>query len=278
MLELAGIAVAGVSVGGIETCIQLPGYKLAFDIGRCPPEVVSRDAVLFTHAHMDHMGGVAYHASTRALRHMAPPTYVVPHEDAEAFAELFEVWRKLDRSALRYELVPLGPGEEHELRPGLVVRPFRALHRSPCQGYGLWRRKQKLLPAFRGRDNEEIRRLRQEEGVAVTEVHESPEVAFTGDSRIEVVEKEEVVRQARLLIMEVTFLDDRVSVADSRAKGHIHLYEVAERAELFENEALLFTHFSSRYTARDITRALDEKLPPDLRARVTPLLDGHRGT
>ena len=105
-----------------------------------------------------------------------------------------------------------------------------------------------------------------------------PEVAFTAATRrIEVVEREEVVRLARLLILEVTFLDDRVSVEDCRAKGHIHLDEVAERADLFENEALLFTHFSSRYTARDIERALDQKLPAELRERVTPLLDGHRG-
>ena len=67
-LELAGIPIEAISVGGLETCIVLPGFKLAFDIGLCPPEVVKRDTVLFTHAHVDHMGGIAYHTATRSLR------------------------------------------------------------------------------------------------------------------------------------------------------------------------------------------------------------------
>ena len=65
MPRLAGILVDGVSVGGVETCIDLPEFKLAFDIGRCPDDAVLRPTILFTHAHMDHMGGVAWHAATR---------------------------------------------------------------------------------------------------------------------------------------------------------------------------------------------------------------------
>ncbi|MFQ5655798.1 MAG: MBL fold metallo-hydrolase [Planctomycetota bacterium] len=276
MPELAGILVEGISVGGIETCLHLPRMKLAFDVGRCPPEVVQRDTILFTHAHMDHMGGLAYHAATRALRGMSPPTYVVPHEDVEAVRDLFGVWRRLDRSELPHRLVGLGPGEELDLHGGLLARPFRSHHCSPCQGYGLWSVRNKLKPAYRGSSSREIRRLRVEQGVEVTEPVETPVVAFTGDSRIEVVEGEEVVRRARLLVLEVTFVDDRVSVERCRAKGHIHLEEVAERADLFENEALLLTHFSSRYTAAEIVQALDRRLPRGLRGRVTPLLTGHR--
>lgn len=277
MPELAGISVEGLSVGGIETCIRLPEMKLAFDIGRCPREAVPTETLLFTHAHMDHMGGVATHAATRALQHMRPPTYVVPRENATAFEELFEVWRRLDRSDLPCRVVPLEPGEEHELRPGLVARPFRSVHRAPCQGYTLWRRKTKLRAKYRGKPDEEIRRLRVDEGVEVTETVETPEVVFTGDTRIEVLEREEVVRRSRLLIHEVTFLDDRVSVEKCREQGHTHLDEIIERAELFENEALLFTHFSSRYSAPEVVEILDRRLPPDLRGRVTPLLTGLRG-
>ncbi|MCZ6599164.1 MAG: MBL fold metallo-hydrolase [Planctomycetota bacterium] len=274
MPELAGIRIEGISIGGIETCLYLPGLKLAFDIGRCPAEVVKSPTILFTHAHVDHMGGVVNHAATRALRHMPPPTYVVPHEDVEAFRDLFDVWRRLDRSDLEHHLVPLGPGEEHELGNDLVARPFHSPHRAPCQGYGLWRRRRKLKPEYRDLPGDEIRRLRVDENLEVTETLETPEVAFTGDAKIEVVEREAVVRTARVLIMEVTFVDDRVSIEQARAKGHIHLDEVAQRADLFENEALLLTHFSSRYKPDEILQALDRKLPSSLRERVTPLLVG----
>lgn len=273
-MRLAGIEIEAISIGGVETCIELPEAKLAFDVGRCPPSAVNRRTILFTHAHMDHMGGVAYHCATRALRRLPPPRYVVGRENGDALRELFTAWRKLDRSELEHELVEIGPGEEVRLDNGWLARPFRSPHRAPCQGYGLWSRRKKLLDEHVGRAPAELARMRASGAVIEREV-EQAEIAFTGDTRIEVVESESVVREARVLVIEVTFLDERVSVEECRSKGHVHLDEVAERAELFHNEALLFTHFSARYRQRDILRALDERLPASLRERVTPLLTGH---
>jgi ribonuclease Z len=276
MLTLAGIDVDGISIGGLETCIDLPGLKVAFDMGRAPDFAVARDTILFTHAHMDHMGGVAWHCATRALRRLKPPTYVVSHENAAAFEELFAAWRKLDRSTLAHETVAIGPGEELALAHKRIVRPFRSPHRVACQGYSIWSRKTKLKPEFASLAQSEIQKLREREHVAVAEEVETADVAFTGDALVEVVDEQEVVRNARLLIIEVTFLDERVSVEDCRAKGHIHLDEIVARAHVFRNEALLFTHFSERYTSAEIVERLDRKLPPSLRARVTPLLAGRR--
>jgi ribonuclease Z len=273
-LELAGIEVEALSIGGIETCIHLPRMKVAFDIGRCPPEVVKVETVLFTHAHMDHMGGVAFHTSTRALRNMRPPTYVIPRPYEAEFERLFEVWRGLDRSEMPHETHAIGPGEEYELKGGLVARPFPAFHTAPCQGYALWSRREKLKPAYSGRAGPEIAELRRQ-GVEITDTHERPEVAFCTDTRIDALERVEVLRFARLLILETTFVDDRVSVEECRAKGHIHLDEIAARARLFRNEAILLTHFSARYKSEEIVEALDAKLPAHLRRRVTPLLGGH---
>ncbi|MCB9792060.1 MAG: hypothetical protein H6741_04980 [Alphaproteobacteria bacterium] len=274
MLQLAGIAIDATSVGGLETCIQLPGYKLALDIGRCPRTAVYKDTVAITHGHMDHIGGVAFHAATRSLMGLEPPTYLVGHENVKALNALFNAYRRLDRSALAHTLVPIGPGEQHELGDGRIIRPFRSVHRVPCQGYSIWSSKKKLKAEYHGTPGHELARLRRE-GVEISDTIEAPELAFTGDSMIEVVEREAVVRTARLLIMEVTFIDDRVTVEQCRSKGHIHIDEVAERAELFENEALLLTHFSGRYRAREIQEAIQKRLPGHLAERVTPLLGGH---
>lgn len=59
-LTLAGHEIEAISVGGQETCILLPGMKIAFDIGRCPPPAVQQDYFLITHAHLDHLVNSAF--------------------------------------------------------------------------------------------------------------------------------------------------------------------------------------------------------------------------
>lgn len=268
MPTLAGIRVEGHSIGGIETCIDLPEWRIAFDIGRAPDFSVARDTILFTHAHMDHMGGVATHCATRALRRLPPPTYIVGPEHAQAFKELFEVWRRLDRSDLHHTLVVAEPGDEIPLGGRRVARPFRSVHRAPCQGYLISASKTVLAPRFARSTQAEIDAARLA-GVEITRDIESSEFAFTGDTTIEVVEREACVRTARLLVLECTFLDDRVPAAQARAMGHVHLDDVVANADLFENEALLLSHLSARYSAGEAQRILDRRLPKHLRQRTT---------
>jgi len=271
MLRLAGIDVQAVSIGGVETCIDLPGFRVAFDLGRAPDFCIARRTVLFTHAHVDHMAGVVWHCATRKLRGLPPPTYVVGRENAAAFRELFEVWRRLDRSELPHELVELSPGEEFALQGGCVARAFRSPHRAPCQGYAVLSRRQKLRPEHRDLAGHEIER-RRKAGEALFDTLEAVELAFCGDTLIEVVEREEQVRRARLLILECTFLGPETDAQHAHATGHVHLDQIAERAELFENEALLLTHFSPRYAPDFVRAEVKRRLPPSLLERVTLLL------
>jgi ribonuclease Z len=257
-------------VGGLATCIQLPGFNLCFDMGRSSRSAVSRSTVLFTHAHIDHMGDVAAHCATRSMMHMKPPRYAVPAENVEAFNRLLDAWRGLDGSELPCTIVPAHPGTELAVKQGVVARAFRVLHRVPTLGWALWRTTHKLKPAWVGRPGREIRDARLR-GEAITDDVESPIVAFTGDTLIDAIDTHAVLRQARLLIMEVTFLDDRVSVADCRDKGHIHLDEVINRAGVFENQALLLTHMSARYGYAEALDILHRRLPAELADRVTLL-------
>ncbi len=269
-LSLAGVEVRGHSIGGYETWIGLPGLGLCFDIGRSPEASLSTGTVFFTHGHVDHLGGVVSHCASRALRGMSPPTYVVPPGVAPGLVALLEVWRGIDGADLECRVVALGPGDELPVK-GRLVRPFRAHHFGDAQGYAVWEVREKLLPEYLDLPGQRIKELR-EAGTAITTRIETPLVAFSGDTRFDLVEEEEVVRKARLLVLEVTFLDDRVTVESAREKGHVHLDEVIERAHLFENEAILMTHFSARYNARQVREILDERLPDSLRERVTPLL------
>jgi ribonuclease Z len=275
LLKVAGIDLDAISVGGVETCIQIPSFDLAFDIGRCPRSAVKRSRVLFSHAHMDHMGGMTWHCATRSLQNLAPPTYLVPQENEAHIKQLFEASKALDQSELDHSLIPMQPGHEYALSRHLSVRAFRSFHVVPTLGYAIWEKRKKLKKEYRHLDGDQIRKLKLEKGIDVDEIIEIPKVAFCGDTLIDVVEKEEVVRQAKLLILECTFVDERVPVDKSRRHGHIHLDEIVERADLFENEHILLTHFSARYRQKDILENLKKKLPQSLADRVTPLINAH---
>lgn len=271
MARVFGVEVVAVSVGGLETCIELPQWDLCFDIGRCPPSAVRRGRVAITHAHMDHAGGLAYHASMRDLLGMGTPTYFVPRPNLADFEQLLEVWRRLDRSDVAASLVGLEPGQRVELGGNRFLEPFRSPHRVYCQGYAVGTRRRKLRAEFAESTPQEIGRARAQ-GVEVTEEVDVIEVAFTGDTTIEVLDTNDLVRRARLLIMEVTFVGGEVTPARAHAKGHVHLEDVVRRAADFEhNQGLLFTHFSARHSRGEIVNALDTRLPGDLRRRVVAL-------
>ncbi len=274
-MRLAGHLVHAVSIGGIETCIELPGLDLCFDIGRCPHSAIRRSRVLLTHAHMDHMGGIAYHAATRDLYKIKPPTWYVPRENEADLRALLDVWRRLDQSDFPVNVVPCGPGDRVDLGKGWVATPFRSPHRVACQGYALRKQRHRLKPELAHLDQRGIRELRAT-GVEVSNTTEVVEFAFTGDALPEVIEREEAVRTARLLVIECTFLDGRVPVAKARESGHVHLDQLLERGELLQNESILLTHFSARYGDREIVEILDRRLPGHLRQRVTPLLAGRK--
>jgi len=269
-LTLAGIDVCATSVAGLETCIELPGFKVAFDIGRGPRSAVRLPIVLFTHAHIDHIGGIAHHVATRSLLNMAPPTYVLPKAVVGAADSLLDAFRALDGSELPATLVGMEPGDVISIGKRRVARPLKSFHPVPSQGYVLLEQRKRLRPDLADAGREAIAAARSR-GEEVSDLTEHPMVAFSGDTRIEFIEHNELARRADLLIMEVSFVDDRVSVESARANGHIHLDEVVERAELFENKAILFTHLSARYRQEEAQAALDAKLPAGLRERVTLL-------
>lgn len=54
-LDLEGYSIEGHSIGGQETCIIIPEFKCAFDIGRSPVRAIHQNFLFITHAHLDHI-------------------------------------------------------------------------------------------------------------------------------------------------------------------------------------------------------------------------------
>ena len=257
---------------------MFPLLKLAFDCGRCPQRLVYSEQLLLTHCHLDHVGGLGAYCATRSLLALSPPTVFLPAPQVAKVEAYLAALRALDGSEMPALLVGTEVGQSFSLNGGRhSAVPFHTDHPVPCNGYTIYSHRTKLKAALAGLPGAEIAR-RRKAGEAVSDDISVAEVAFTGDTTAAWVHHPSAAGAlgARLLIMECTFLCASVSPQDAHRYGHTHLDEIVANAACFEKaEAILLVHFSARYKREDILRALDEKLPPSLRGRVTPLLEGY---
>lgn len=263
----------GFSVAGIETCIEARSLGLLLDLGRCSRTAVNQPVVLVSHGHLDHMGAVVQHAARRAMLGMTEGTYLVPRATAPHLEQLFAAAGALDGGTIPRRIVPISPGEDFDLGKTRWVRPFETFHRVPSQGYTVWERRHRLRADLRGRATEELGELRRRGGV-LDEPYDAPILSFTGDTRVDVLERTPELLSVETLVMECTFLDERVAVSDVRGMGHTHLDEVLERAELLPERDVVLSHFSARYTDEEVRAALARRLPDQLRGVVRIIGEG----
>ena len=257
----------GLSVAGVETCIEVPSLRLVLDMGRCTRSSIQYPLVLVSHGHLDHMGAVAQHAARRAMMHMGESTYVVPAAVARDVEELFNAAGRLDGQVIPRRVVPLEPGESFALGKHRWVRPFQTYHRVPSQGYTVWERRHRLRDEFHGLPGARLGELRKS-GVQLEDAREIPLLSFTGDTRVDVLERTPELQLTETLVMETTFLDERVDVESARSTGHIHLDEVLQRADLLPRSEVVMSHFSARYTNEEVRRIVATRLPDELRGSV----------
>lgn len=271
-MRLAGIEIVGESVSGIGTSLSLPELNITLDAGVITPASMKCQHVLITHGHLDHFHCIDRHAYLRAMTGSPDKSifYVPPWLEKAVHAKFKATSLAQNRTDMpEFEVRVVAPGETCEIRKGLVIRPFKTHHRIPSQGYVIFDVRQKLKAEFEGMAGQEIGRLRKS-GTVVTDRVEVPLVAFTGDTKASVFDQAGAADalRAKVLITECTFLGDEQSPAFARKRGHIHLDELAERADLFAaNEAVVLAHFSQRYTNRDVEAAV-EALPESLRSKA----------
>ena len=203
----------------------------------------------------------------RRMMKMEPPTIYLPAEAVEGVELLLRAVQRLDRGRMPVTLIGLKPGDEVELSRELVVKAFATRHTIPSLGYLVWERRKKLKPEYHDLSGDQIRDLRLS-GVDVSAEIRLPKVAYMGDTAPAGLEAIPEIYQVQILIVEMTFVAPNERPALIHKFGHTHLDDLLDRAEKFENELIIASHFSTRLHPDQIQRIIEKRLPDSLRGRL----------
>lgn len=268
-IETPRFTVEGHSRAGVETWFRVKELGVVLDIGRCPDPLVGTRHVFISHAHLDHSLGIPFYAAQRKLNGLEPGIVYVPLENLADYEELIRVHERLQNTTYQLTLVGLGEGDVVDLRRDLAIRIHRASHRIVTNAFELVERRSRLKPEFACLTGEEIRERKSSEDLF--DQVEAPILFYTGDTDRAIFDTCEAMFRAEVLILECSFTHDD-DKARARRYAHIHLDDVAEAADRFENQLVILSHFSLRDSKEEIAREVERRLPKRLMERVRLML------
>ena len=147
------------------------------------------------------------------------------------------------------------------------VRVISTKHTVPSVGYIVYDVRKKLKQEYHGLSGDEIRDLRLA-GNEVTAESLTPLVCFTGDTAPAGLDSHEDVYRSEVLITEMTFFSPDHRKEKIHKYGHMHLDDIVDRADRFQNELIILAHLSTRTAVEAAARALKKRLPGKLSKRV----------
>ncbi len=266
-LKFKRFTLAGTSVAGVGTCLTIPEWSVSLDVAQGFAFAVPMRHLLITHGHMDHAAGIPYLISQRALHELPPPKVYMPEVMVEPLTTIMRTWEQIEGFQYHLDFVGLKPGKRVDLQSGLYFCAFPTRHRIPAQGYTLFSEKKKLKQVYQNEDGQRLAELRQR-GVEIEEWVSTPELSFTGDTQIEFLDLAPEVKKSRILVMEMTYVDESRPIERARAWGHLHLQELLPRLRELECEKIVLVHLSRRHRHHQVEALLQQVLTPLDRERV----------
>lgn len=277
--RLDGILVSARSIGGVATTISFPELDVTVDLGVCTQAALRTSTILFTHTHADHLGGLPTYLGVRRLLGMRAPRLVVPRPMVEPLTNLLSSLSVLQGRPFEAHILGASLGEDLQLTKQLFVHPFAVNHSIPSLGYVIFRRTKKLRPKFKRLPAAEIVALRPTHEEEMFYLHDEPLVAVTGDTMAQGLDVgDPLVRTARILFIESTFLDDRRDLEHVHAGGHARLDELFDLIKQLKCRTVVLYHFSQTYRTAEIENILKESFATFSTPKVRWLLpaDEHR--
>ncbi|MEM7622223.1 MAG: MBL fold metallo-hydrolase [Planctomycetota bacterium] len=243
-LYLPPFRVQGISVAGEATSVQVPELDVVFDMGACPRAVLASKYVAISHGHMDHVGGLAYWCSQRHFQGMGEGKIICDARIASDVDKMMAGFVNLERQKTPYQLMPIEPGQEIEIKNNHVMTCFDTEHTCPSVGFVIIEKRTKLKDEFAGMPQEKLRELK-ERGTEIVNHLRVPLVAYIGDTLPGPYLLDPNVLNAQVIISECTFFEhDHKERA--RVGMHMHVDDIAEWLKVSSCQAMVLTHISRR--------------------------------
>lgn len=265
-MEAPHFVIEGRSRAGHETFFRIRELGLALDIGRGPDLLIPMANLFVTHTHIDHAAGIAFWASQRRLQGLDRGAVHVPEEVAADVRALLAIQERLTGAQFDVDVVGVAAGEEVRLSRGYRVRGHSAPHRVAARGWEIIEQRHRLRAEYAGLGRDEIARLRRD-GAEVDERFQCPVLFYTGDTDRGLLESCDAAFRAEVLMIECSFVADGHQERAARYR-HIHVDDLADFADRFENQLIVLTHFSRRYAPEEIRDTVRRRLPQSMHERV----------
>jgi ribonuclease Z len=273
-LRFGDLRIEGWSRAGDDNWFRVHPPGLALDVGRGAVQLAGAHDVFLSHGHLDHAMGIPFVLSQRSLHRLVHTRVFCPAEIAEPLGAFIAAAERMENACYRYELFPLVPGDRVEVGRGLHMEAFATDHVVPTLGYHLQRSRRRLAPAFAGSSAEELIALR-ERGVDTSEVVEDLWLSYCADTGPAIFDREPRIFGSKVLMMECTFVGEEHRDKGERFK-HLHLGDIAQHADRFQNEAIVLHHLSRRFRVEELRAEVDRRLP-ELASRIHILVEGTAG-
>ena len=253
--------ISGYSTALFSTWFFIEELGLLFDVGDGITATLLQKSrkiknVFISHADRDHLTGLFQFNQLNARKGFPIIHYPA---DSGSFRAIENFTKKFDSHVSGTVWKPIQENQVFQIKNDIFVRSIRNNHIivpsdiSKSLSFQVFSKTPKLKAEFQNYSKEEIKNLAITKGRDfITNIITENILGYSGDTPIDNYEH---WNNTKILIHEATFLDDNEKL-NNHANKHSNLDEVMKMVSEIKIDKLILSHFSSRYSKKDIDTSI----------------------
>ncbi|MFT5832545.1 MAG: ribonuclease Z [Cognaticolwellia sp.] len=253
--------ISGYSTALFSTWFFVEELGLLFDVGDGITATLLQKSrkiknVFISHADRDHLTGLFQFNQLNARKGFPIIHYPA---DSGSFRAIENFTKKFDSHVSGTVWKPIQENQVFQIKNDIFVRSIRNNHIivpsdiSKSLSFQVFSKTPKLKAEFQNYSKEEIKNLAITKGRDfITNIITENILGYSGDTPIDNYEH---WNNTKILIHEATFLDDNEKL-NNHANKHSNLDEVMKMVSEIKIDKLILSHFSSRYSKKDIDTSI----------------------